>query len=83
MTHTCERLLSHLPWSSRNLAAQPLPSVPARLLVVKVHGMGDAVLVRAAIEHLRERNPSLRIGVLAGDATREVLTIGSEFTSHH
>jgi ADP-heptose:LPS heptosyltransferase len=83
MTHSCERLLSHLPWSSRTLAAQPLPSVPGRLLVVKVHGMGDAVLVRAAIQHLRDRNSSIKIGVLAGDATREVLTIGADFSVHH
>ena len=60
-----------------------MSSVPARLLVVKVHGMGDAVLVRAAIEHLRDRNSSLSIGVLAGDATREVLTLGSGFNLHH
>ena len=83
MTQACERMLSHLPWSGRTLAAQPRPWGPASLLVVKVHGLGDAVLVRAAIEHLRDRNPTLRIGVLAGDATREVLTLGSGFDLHH
>ena len=30
-----------------------------RLLVVKVHGMGDAVLVRSVIDHLCRRNPAL------------------------
>jgi heptosyltransferase-2 len=44
--------------------------------------MGDAVLVRSAIEHLRRRNPSLEIGVLAGEATQEVLTVGSNFALH-
>jgi lipopolysaccharide heptosyltransferase II len=44
--------------------------------------MGDAVLVRSAIEHLRRRNPTLSIGVLAGDATREVLTVGASFRLH-
>jgi ADP-heptose:LPS heptosyltransferase len=52
------------------------------VLVVKVHGMGDAVLVRSAIEHLRRRDPSLEIGVLAGEATQEVLTVGSNFATH-
>ena len=44
--------------------------------------MGDAVLVRSAIEHLRRRNPSLEIGVLAGEATQEILTVGSNFALH-
>lgn len=52
------------------------------MLVVKVHGMGDAVLVRSAIEHLRRRNSSLDIGVMAGEATQEVLTVGGNFRLH-
>jgi heptosyltransferase II len=44
--------------------------------------MGDAVLVRSVIEHLRRRNPSLEIGVLAGEATQELLTVGGNFTLH-
>ena len=44
--------------------------------------MGDAVLVRSVIDHLRRRNPALGIGVLAGDATWEILSLGSEFRLH-
>jgi lipopolysaccharide heptosyltransferase II len=57
--------------------------MPERLLVAKVHGLGDAVLIRSIIDHLRVRNPSLKIGVLAGDATYEVLTMQSDFRLHH
>ncbi|HUN60008.1 MAG TPA: glycosyltransferase family 9 protein [Candidatus Binataceae bacterium] len=44
--------------------------------------MGDAVLVRSAIEHLRCRNESLSLGILAGDATEEVLAVGGNFRLH-
>jgi len=70
-----------LPPAHGPLADHAVPS-PNRLLVVKVHGMGDAVLVRSVIEHIRRHHPSLEIGVLAGDATREALTIGSNFRLH-
>ncbi|HEX4210217.1 MAG TPA: glycosyltransferase family 9 protein [Candidatus Binataceae bacterium] len=44
--------------------------------------MGDAVLVRSTIEYLHRLNPSLTVGVLAGDATQEVLTVGGTFRLH-
>jgi ADP-heptose:LPS heptosyltransferase len=59
-----------------------LRAVPQRLLVVKVFGMGDGVLVRSLIEHLKARNPGLEIGVLLGPATRESLTLGANFWIH-
>jgi ADP-heptose:LPS heptosyltransferase len=56
--------------------------VPRRLLVVKVHGMGDAVLIRLVLEQLKSRHPEIDIGVLAGTATIEVLTLDSNFRIH-
>jgi len=64
------------------VAAEPLASVPRRLLIVKVHGMGDSVLIRLMIEQLKKRNPDIDIGVLAGPATREMLTMSTELRVH-
>lgn len=49
---------------------------------MKVHGLGDAVMIRMLIEHLVSRDPGLQIGVLAGSPTKEVLTAGRRFTVH-
>jgi len=51
-------------------------------LIVKVHGMGDSVLIRLIIEQLKKRNPDIDIGVLAGPATREMLTMSTELRVH-
>ena len=59
-----------------------LPSVPRRLLVVKVHGLGDSVMVRSLLEHFHRRHPNAEIGVLAGSGNRDVLTTGSNFRLH-
>jgi heptosyltransferase-2 len=75
-------VLAQWPWPVGGFSTQPLSRAPRRLLVVKVHGMGDAVLVRSVIEHLCRTNPRLEVGVLGGDATWEVLTLGSEFRLH-
>jgi heptosyltransferase II len=53
-----------------------------RLLIVKVHGMGDSVLIRALIELLQRMHPELEIGVLVGSATRELMTKGLTVWSH-
>jgi ADP-heptose:LPS heptosyltransferase len=37
----------------------------------------------SVIDHLRGRNPQLKIGVLADDATYEVLTMGNDLRLHH
>ena len=58
------------------------PVKPRRLLIVKVNGMGDAVMVRSIIEHLRRLRPELEIGVLVGRGTREVMTACSDFRVH-
>ena len=55
---------------------------PRRLLIVKVNGMGDAVMIRSIIEHLRRRQPEIEIGVLVGRATSEVMTVGADFRVH-
>ena len=53
-----------------------------RLLIVKVNGMGDSVMIRSIAEHLRQRRPDLEIGVVVGPATREVMTLNADFKTH-
>lgn len=81
LTATCERLLRILPASGEKLT-DALPTTPRRLLVVKVFGMGDSILIRSIVELLRERHPGMQIGVLVGPATREVMTAGASFRVH-
>lgn len=83
LTAGCERLLRRIA-ARRGSAAEPapLPRVPRRLLVVKVHGMGDGVMIRALLEHLRRRHPETEIGILAGAATREIMSTGTGFRIH-
>jgi ADP-heptose:LPS heptosyltransferase len=82
LTATVERVLRIIGTGAARMAAEPLPSVPRRLLIAKVHGMGDSVLIRLIVEQLRKRNPEMHIGVLAGPATREILTMGTGFRVH-
>lgn len=49
-----------------------------RLLIVKVNGMGDAVMIRSIMEHVKRRSPELQIGVLVGRQTSEVMTLGAD-----
>ena len=83
LTKICEQVLRGVT-AARNPEGDPVPlrRVPASLLAVKVHGMGDGVMVRSLLEHLNERQPGMEIGVLAGPATREVLSRGSSFRVH-
>jgi heptosyltransferase-3 len=60
----------------------PAPRPPRKLLAVKVHGMGDSIMVRSILEHLCRFRRNLQLGVLVGPATREVMTLGSEFVTH-
>jgi ADP-heptose:LPS heptosyltransferase len=82
LTQACEWLVGSLSRSAREPLNTPLPAVPHRLLVVKVFGMGDSVLVRSLVEHLAARNPKMEVGVLVGPATRELMTLGAGFTVH-
>jgi ADP-heptose:LPS heptosyltransferase len=83
LTATCERaLLRFLRSDSRVVNVVPLSTVPRRILVVKVHGLGDSVMVRSILEHFRRRHPDVDIGILAGPANRDVLTTGSNFHLH-
>ncbi len=82
LTSVCERLVSCWPSAVREPLVTPLSTVPRRLLVVKVFGMGDSVLIRSLIEHLAARNPGMEIGVLVGPATRELMTLGARFWVH-
>src|SRR5271166_1872448 len=59
------------------------PPQPRKLLAVQVHGMGDSIMVRSILEHLCQFWSNLQLGVLVGPATREVMTLGSEFVTHN
>src|SRR6266478_3740145 len=82
LTATCERLLLRMLPSVSEAVTNPLPAIPRRLLVVKVFGMGDSILIRSIIGMLREHHPEMEIGVLVGPATREVMTVGESFRVH-
>src|SRR5271169_5844847 len=82
LTAAAERLLRMIGTGTARTAAEPLASIPRRLLIVKVHGMGDSVLIRLIIEQMRKRNPDMDIGVLAGPATREMLTMATDLRIH-
>jgi ADP-heptose:LPS heptosyltransferase len=82
LTAACDRLLGHITTIGSSGAAAPLSQVPRRLLVVKVHGMGDSVLVRAILQQLQSRFPDMDIGVLVGAGTAEIMTLDSNFRPH-
>jgi ADP-heptose:LPS heptosyltransferase len=82
MTEFCERFVGRWLKASREPLTTPLRTAPRRLLVVKVFGMGDSVLIRSLIDHLVARNPAIEVGVLVGTATRELLTLGTNFRVH-
>ena len=72
-------LVAHQPKEDNEKT--PIP-VPRRLLIVKVHGMGDAVLIRALLERIQRKHPEVTIGVLVGPATRELMTSGLNVRIH-
>jgi heptosyltransferase-2 len=77
-----DRSYAHaLPTNQPNGVALPLGNL-RRFLIVKVNGMGDAVMIRSIIEHLRRRRPEIEIGVLVGRATSEVMSSGADFRVH-
>ena len=82
LTATCERLLRCTLPSSTDTASGPLPTIPRRLLVVKVFGMGDSILVRSLLDKLLERHRDMQIGVLVGPTTREIMTNRASFQVH-
>jgi ADP-heptose:LPS heptosyltransferase len=63
-------------------APKPNKRSPRRLLIVKVHGMGDSVLIRAIIELIQRTHAEVEIGVLVGSATRELMTAGLQVRCH-
>jgi ADP-heptose:LPS heptosyltransferase len=81
LTAASEQVLRRFPARPLESTA-PLENTPRRLLVVKVHGLGDSVLIRLIIEQLKSRHAELEIGVLAGDATVDILTLDSAFRVH-
>ena len=82
LTAAFDRLLRHVATISFRGAAAPLSQVPKRLLVVKVHGMGDSVLIRAILEQLKSRFADMDIGVLVGAGTADIMTLDSNYRAH-
>ena len=83
LTEICERVLAPvLRLKARAVDARPLATVPRRILAVKVHGLGDSVMVRSILKHFHRRHGEVEIGVMAGAANRDVLTTGSEYQVH-
>jgi len=82
LTSAVENLLLAFGVGAAKERVSTLLGVPERLLVVKVHGMGDSVLIRMIVQQLSELHPEMRIGVLGGSATREVMSLGSNWRFH-
>lgn len=82
LTAACDRALRCIVALGSSGTPAPLPKAPSRLLVVKVHGMGDSVLVRLILEQIKLRHPETEIGVLAGAGTVEIMTLGSNLRVH-
>jgi ADP-heptose:LPS heptosyltransferase len=68
-------------WALKNLTPQvadnvraPLARMPQRILILKFGGMGEAVLARSIVEHLRTRHPGIEIEFLVDSRTRGVMT---------
>lgn len=76
-------VLQKLPAAPRPAAQAPRVVRWQRILLVKLVGMGDSVMVRSLADHLQRLVPDAGIGVLAGPATREVLGVNSNFMVHH
>jgi lipopolysaccharide heptosyltransferase II len=77
-----DRVLGALPAARANAINQPISTPIRRLLVVKLYGMGDSIMIRSLLEHLRVMRPDLEIGVLVSRATRDVISCASQFRVH-
>ena len=82
LTQASDRLIDRLSWAAPEPHNSPLRAVPRRLLVVKVFGMGDSILIRSLIDHLLSGSPEMEVGVMVGPATRELMTLGAGFRVH-
>jgi ADP-heptose:LPS heptosyltransferase len=65
-----------------SLSQEPLSPPPRKLLVVKVSGLGDGLLVRSVIGHWQQVSPGMELGVLVCPPTREALSSNSNFRVH-
>lgn len=84
LTTLCERTLARVLCANASATTvAPLPAVPRRILAVKVHGLGDSVMVRSILDHFHRLHPDVHLGVLAGSANRDVLMLGADFCLHH
>src|SRR5260370_26058278 len=79
LTGACEWLVARLAPSHSPDEALPLLPAPRRILAVKVHGMGDSIMIRSALEHVQLRHSNVDIGLLVRPATREVMSLCSHF----
>jgi ADP-heptose:LPS heptosyltransferase len=77
-----EWLLKRATPRPRAAEVAALGAPPRRILALKFGGMGEAVLARSLVEHLRRRHPGIVIDVLVDPRTREVMSCGSESQVH-
>jgi len=67
-------LAGMLPVSDRKPIEKPI----RRILIIKFGGMGEAILARSLVEHLRSRNPAMTFDFLVEVRTLEAMTCGSQ-----
>ncbi len=71
-----------MPGGSRPVSQEPLRRPPRKLLVVKVAGFGDGIMIRSVIGHWQRASPGMELGVLVCPPTREALSSNSSFRVH-
>ncbi len=49
------------------------PEIPKRILLVKTHAIGDAIMVTPAIKALRNKYPNAHIGLLTGLSSQRII----------
>jgi len=57
---------------------KPIAKPIRRILILKFGGMGEAILARSLVEHLRSRNPEMTFDFLVEARTLEAMTCGSQ-----
>lgn len=57
---------------------RPLVDRPKKILILKFGGVGEAVLARSLVEHLRRRNPSMSFDFLVEARTAETMICGGQ-----
>ncbi|QNI31581.1 glycosyltransferase family 9 protein [Alloacidobacterium dinghuense] len=72
----CEKVFELLAPLVSGVTGEPLTETPKKILILKFGGMGEAVLARSLVEHLRRRNPLMRFDFILEERTMEPMTCG-------